>query len=277
MSRRRGFTLVELLVTVVVMGILGTALARLMISNSRFVSRQSAMLDARQTARAAMTILGTDLRMVTDSGLLAASKDSVTIRVPYAFGLLCEMTGSTTYGSLAPVDSAMYAGAIMAGVAWRGVSGAYVFRSGQSAWDVPSATAKCTVDSIRVVSGSSASTSGRVVGISGGYMADPGTVFYLYQVITYRFKASAIYPGRVGLWRTPRGGTAQEVLAPFDTSAGFRFMVGASQTAQAAPPAALTSVAGLELRLDAQSVDIPNGSLKPLTYQLRTRTRFLNR
>lgn len=84
---RRGVTLVELLVTLLVLGFLGTALARLMISNSRFVSKQEALLEARQTARAAMNVMLPELRMVSDGGLVAADPDSVTVRVPYVFGI----------------------------------------------------------------------------------------------------------------------------------------------------------------------------------------------
>ena len=274
---RRGFTLIELLVAMVVVGLLGVSLARLMISDSRFVAGANARLDARQTARAGLTIMSTDLRMVTDGGLLAAAADSITVRVPYAFGLLCAMSGTTTYGSLAPVDSAIYAGAVMAGVAWRTASGAYAFRDGQTAWASPSSAGICAADSIRVVSGGSTSLSGRVIGISGSYMADPGTVFYLYQTVTYRFGASSTYSGRTALWRTTLGGTTEELLAPFDTTAGFTYVIGNSQTPVDSVPTNLDAVTGVELNLDAQSVSAPEGSSAPRTYALHTRVKFLNR
>jgi prepilin-type N-terminal cleavage/methylation domain-containing protein len=69
--RSRGFTLVEVLIAIAVMSVLATALTRILLSDSRFVSRQEALLTARQTARAAMNVMSVELRMVSDSGLLA--------------------------------------------------------------------------------------------------------------------------------------------------------------------------------------------------------------
>src|SRR5579872_5541358 len=50
----RGFTLVELMLAMVVMALLGIGLTRILINDSRVVSRQDAMMSARQGARAAM-------------------------------------------------------------------------------------------------------------------------------------------------------------------------------------------------------------------------------
>jgi prepilin-type N-terminal cleavage/methylation domain-containing protein len=274
---RRGFTLVELLVAMVVMGLLGTALARLLISDSRFVAKENARLDARQTARAGLTIMSTDLRMVTDGGLLAAAPESITVRVPYAFGLLCAMSGANTIGALAPVDSAIFANAVMEGVAWRTTPGAYSFRDGQTAWAAPSSASICAADSIRAVAGPTTSLSGRVIGMSGGLMGPAGTVFYLYQTVTYRFAASATFAGRVALWRTVAGGSDEEILAPFDTTAGFSYVIGSAQAPSDSAPANLSTVTGVELNLDAQSVSTPNGSTAPASFALRTRIKFVNR
>ena len=60
-----------------------------------------------------------------DGGLAAAAQDSVTVRVPYAFGMLCGGTGVTT-ASLLPADSLTYATALPDSVAIRTGSGAYV-------------------------------------------------------------------------------------------------------------------------------------------------------
>ncbi len=70
---RRGFTLVELLIAMVVTALLGVALTTLLISDSRFVSRQQAMLQARMAARASMNVMTVELQLVSDSGLIAAA------------------------------------------------------------------------------------------------------------------------------------------------------------------------------------------------------------
>ena len=58
---RRGFTLVELLVAMVVMCILGIALIKVLSDNTRFVSRQDTSIDATLTSRAAMYAMMHDL------------------------------------------------------------------------------------------------------------------------------------------------------------------------------------------------------------------------
>jgi prepilin-type N-terminal cleavage/methylation domain-containing protein len=262
---RRGLTVIELLITLVVFGILGTALARLMISNSRFVSRQEALLEARQNARAAMHLMMTELRMVSDGGVRAASSDSVTVRIPYVFGVLCRnATGATT-----PADSVISAAAVQGGIAWRLTSGAYAFDStvtmanGGPAGD-------CTQDSIKVVPG------GRHVTFSRSNIAPVGTVFYFYQRVTYKFAASTQLPGRTALWRGVGSGASEEILSPFSGGSRFAFLVGSRLTVQEAVPP-LAQIQGLELRLVGESELPANGDAAPTQYALMPRIKFVNR
>lgn len=269
--KRRGFTLAELLVVIVVMAVLGTALMQLMVNNSRFVSRQEAQLEARQTARAAFLVMSTELRMVTDGGLLAADSDSVTVRVPYVFGITCEESGGATIASLMPADSMEYASATADGVALLGSSGSYTFPSGGITVASSTQTSACTTDSIRTIAG------GRLVALSKTGIATPGTLFYLYETVTYRFGSSTTFPGRTALWRRAGSSAATEMLAPFNAASGFGFLVGSRLTSQSTPPAQLSTVQGLELRLYAESVATPNGASTPSQFDLRTNVKFLNR
>lgn len=269
----RGFTLVELLIAMVVMAILGVALTRMLISDSRFVSRQDAMISARQGARAAMNTMAVELRMVGDGGLLAASPDSITARIPYAFGMSCESVTGILIVSLVPTDSLMYASAVHDGFAWRDDAGTYSY------WDKSSVassseTAACEADSIRVLPG------GMLVGISNGPVVPvpPGKILYLHQVVTYRFGASSELPGRVGLWRKVGAAPYEEIIVPFDTAAGFACLVGANLQVETCPPTGgLTAVRGLELRLISASERTPQGSGVPETFSLITKVLFLNK
>ena len=281
---RRGFTLVELLVAMVVMGILGIALIKVLSDNTRFVSRQDTMMDARLTARAAMYAMLNDLQEVGDGGLLAASRDSVTVRVPYAFGMLCGTSGGVTTGSLLPVDSLTYATALPDSIAIRTAAGPYVMQRLTSVSGTPN-QGDCTADSIRVVPG------GRLVGLAiQGPSPASGALFFLSQVVTYRFMASVAVPGRVGLWRRV-GSTgypgSNEVAAPLDSSARFAFLmqrdlahVDQRATFSGGPQqklAALDSVRGLELRLTGASVATPQGASRPQAFALWPRVTFRNK
>jgi len=262
---RRGLTVIELMITLVVFGILGTALARLMISNSRFVGRQEAQLEARQNARAAMHVIATELRMVADGGVRAAAAESVTVRIPYVFGVLCRNDRAV----IMPSDSVISASAVPGGIAYRLPSGTYAYDSAVT-MTMGGAAADCTVDSIKPV------TPGRHATLSRAGIAPAGTVFYFYQRITYKFAASTQLPGRKGLWRRVGYGAEEEILSPFGTATRFAFLTGTRLLVQTAPPP-LDQIQGLELHLVGESERPPNGETTPTQYALMPRIKFFNR
>jgi type II secretory pathway pseudopilin PulG len=260
------------------MGLLGAALARILINNSRFVERQDAMMEARATARAAMQSMASELHGVGDNGLLGASRDSVTLRVPYAFGMACRFSGGTTIASLMPVDSVTYASAAPEGLAWRTVGGAYTAISPVAVASSGNIS-QCTADSIRVIPG------GKLVAISGPSVNSnsppSGSLMYLYHTVTYKFAPSVDLPGRRGLWRKAGSAGYEELAAPFDTSAKFAFLFGPYMRVQVRTSisiqASRDSVRGLELRLTGASVTTPPGASRPPRFDLRSRIAFSNK
>jgi prepilin-type N-terminal cleavage/methylation domain-containing protein len=269
---RRAFTLVEVLTSLTILGIIGLAFVRLIISQARFTEGQMAMRNARTVSRNSMNILLTDLRMVQDNGgLQGAARDSVTVRVPVAFGLLCANTAGVATMSLLPVDSAMTALGHYAGWGYRdSVSGLFVYNDAASPVPFNSIAdgsgSTCTNDAIvlgqqqpGISQVQYGSRTGRVVQLTDPVMAgapNAGWPIFLYQQITYRFDSSTAYPHRVGLYRklkTAAAPVVDEIIAPFDTSAKFRFYVLNADAAQADAPADLNTVRGLELMLAGSS------------------------
>jgi prepilin-type N-terminal cleavage/methylation domain-containing protein len=268
---RRGFTLVELVVTMAVMGILGGALVRLTINQSRYVGEQEALMEARQTSRQAMNLLATELRMVSDNGVVQVSFDSITARVPFAFGMLCGVSGGAQIATLLPSDSAAWANALSPGVAYR--SGGSFTPAGGITVSASTASSACTADSIREVSG------GRLVALSPANVlssANTGDLMYLYETVTYRFATSGELAGRRALYRVS-GGTAEELLAPFASTAGFAYLTGSRLAVTTTAPTDLDSISGFELRLIAESSVTPSGRTAPITYDLRPRVRLGNK
>ncbi|HEX6940225.1 MAG TPA: prepilin-type N-terminal cleavage/methylation domain-containing protein, partial [Longimicrobiales bacterium] len=92
-----GFTLVELLVAVVVTAVLLAAVTQTVIVQQRTYREQMAVLGARQTARTALELIGTELREVSASGndIYVATPDSIRFRAYKKIGVVCAVvTGS---------------------------------------------------------------------------------------------------------------------------------------------------------------------------------------
>jgi prepilin-type N-terminal cleavage/methylation domain-containing protein len=264
MTGRRGFTLTELLVGMVLMGIVGVALTKLFVSQSRFYDRQSQMRRARFVTRTAINAAVSDLRMVeATGGVVSATTTQVTVRVPYAIGIVCANTPVQTTLSLWPVDSTVYATAGFGGYAWRDSVGNETYVEAGSSL-VSDAATVCTAANVTVLAG------GRVVAVRPPLPAAlpavtaVGTPVFLIQRLTYEFKVSTTLPGRTALWRTVVGtGQTDELVAPFDSTASFGFFVAGSDTAQAAVPVPVNTMRGLQLKLAGQSERAPEGTSAP--------------
>jgi prepilin-type N-terminal cleavage/methylation domain-containing protein len=290
MRGRRGFTLAELLVTMVILGVIGAALVRLILVQARFSEGQMALRDARSVSRNAMNIMLTDLRMVQDyDGLIVASKDSVTVRMPIAFGLLCATAPQVTM-ALVPVDSALSSLGVYAGWAYRdSVSGIYKYSVAANPApinSIPNGLLSTCTDSLvgpGILPITVGGRSTRMITVPDAPNGTPnaGWPVFIYQRVTYAFDSSKAFPGRRGLFRRLKtaSGTpiSDEIVAPFDTSAKFRFYVLNQDTAQSAVPASLNDVRGLQLVLAGASVTVPRGSSQAKQASLVTGVFFKNR
>jgi hypothetical protein len=219
-----------------------------------------------------------------------AGGQDFTIRVPYAFGILCGSPANSIYTiSLLPVDARMYAEAGFSGFAVRNKLGVYNY-SASNANPVAGASALCLTglyDSIHTVASINGSPAGTVVNVTrnaGNILPGPdrGSIVFLYRRIRYEFKASAALPGRIGLWRTkldaPNSATnPEELAAPFDVSSRVNFYVNNNAVAQAAVPADLSTVRGLELVLNGASDRAASGTAAPKVATMTTSVFFENR
>ena len=265
---RRGFSLIELIITLVLVSIIGVAAGRLLMSQTRFYTRLSAQRDARSVTRNARNIVQTELSMVeAGGGVVAATNDSITVRMPYAWGVFCS---ANTMMRL-PVDSAMYAMATFAGYAIKDTTatGAYTYTASATA-PTTGTTTNCTG-----TPGITAPANGAYLSVSGS-SGTAGAPMMLFQYVTYKFAASTLVPGKRGLFRRIGTGTVEELVAPFDTTAKFRYYNLYADTAQTTVPA-LTNIRGVQLQLDAQSIQRSSGQSNPESASIRTAIFFRNR
>lgn len=132
-SARRGFTLVELLVVVVVGTILVMATYQVLATNSRIYAVNNAQIQGQQIMRAGMDVLFGELREISIDGgdLVVMEGDHLTIRSQRAFGLVCD----TDY-SVSPEELTV----IRVGTWFESGDSIFVFadndpeRSGDDAW-----------------------------------------------------------------------------------------------------------------------------------------------
>lgn len=284
---RGGFTLVELLLSMIVTAIIGAALVRMTLAEARFMDQQEAWRSARSVSRSGINRLVSDLRMVEAIGGVSAAVaggQDFTIRVPYAFGTMCSTAGGVTTLSLLPVDSAMFNAPGFSGFAWRNnATGTYTYQSTAVSLTVPGTPANCTAAvprPVAILGSINGSPAGQTVNVVGNVNPVPqvGSIFFLFRLVRYEFKNSVAVPGRLGLWRTTvSGGGTEEIAAPFDNTARVNFYVLNSATAQAAVPASLGDIRGLELVLNGMSERTPGGSTTPKTANVTTSVFFENR
>lgn len=106
---RRGFTLVELLITIVVLGIIGTLLATTMLGQQRFFQRAYEMVGVRRELRTAMSLMPTDMRGLSSVGgdVLDFTATDMTFRATIGASIVCERgaAGASSF-TLPPLDLA---------------------------------------------------------------------------------------------------------------------------------------------------------------------------
>lgn len=277
---RRGFTIIELLVGIVIFAIVGALFTKLLTVQGRFFDRQGMGNAARNVSRASLNRVVSDFRMIeATGGVIAATPTSLTIRIPFAIGVVCKspLTGGTVL-SLLPVDSTTYANAGFYGYAWRDFkTGVYSYVE-NPATEVTGDPAVCVSVNITTV------TNGKTVLITPAVPVDAGlgTPVFLYSRVRYEFKASLAVPGRLGLYRTkiaPDGAeSSEELVAPFANTASWKFFtVNGGSVAQPAPPANLADMRGLELHLDGVSENIVAGQIDAEKAPFTTAVFFKNR
>lgn len=258
MRRRRGFSLIELLIAMVMVGIVGAGLVRMLTSQMRFFQRTAGAADARSVSRNAINIMRNEFRMIEPGGITAASTTSLTVRLPYRMGIFC----SNSTGTFMPIDSLIGATAVIQGYASRASSGAWTYVATTTA-PATGTDADCTgAPAIALIPG------GATLSLSPALASTSGTPLLLYQIVTYSLGNSVLAPGRTALWRTVTGGATEELAVPFDAASVFRFYVGTA-TSQAAAPGTLSTISGIEMVLLGESERNSPGTNEPETQTAR--------
>ncbi len=95
---RRGFTLVELIVVVVLGALVIAASMEVLITNQRTYTAQSAQIQGQEATRAALDVLWGELRELSTRGgdLLGMGTDTMAVRVMRNLGIVCNSDTTVT-------------------------------------------------------------------------------------------------------------------------------------------------------------------------------------
>lgn len=216
--------MVELLVAMVLGGIIVTALFELLSSQGRFVEMQSSREEVQQNTRAALELIGSELRTVPGGeALVSATADSITFRTSRLWGVVCDVPSATQLDVVFPtiVANSLSTNSGTGIVVELGGASPAVWSSAAPVTAIGSAAPDC--DGILLASQAERrSLTLASQPISGGVTPQEGDVVYLYDEVTYRTGTSASVPG-VWIQRRLGNGSNQPMAGPVDEALGLQF------------------------------------------------------
>lgn len=117
MTNRHGFTLVEILIALVLMGIIGSALYQLIVSNQRLYRAQVENVAINESARAAVSLIPGEVRELSagEGDIIAMNATSLTHKSMQGLYILCTAPNSgslevtidrNAFFGLRPIDAA---------------------------------------------------------------------------------------------------------------------------------------------------------------------------
>jgi prepilin-type N-terminal cleavage/methylation domain-containing protein len=286
---RRGFSLVEIITALTILAVIGGAMTKMILAQTRGYQYDNGGRRSRTAARSAMNIMITDLRMTQDNGgvsyLDATNHRRLDVRVPVAFGVVCEVTASRVVMVLTPVDSFALASIKYGGYAVRNSTTgiySYVAGGGIASADVSychSGGVSIYADTITM-----GGRQGKVVQVSGTPPAGTvvGSMAMIWQKVEYLFDSSKVFTKRAGLYRIVSDASTadtSELLAPFSWTARFSYFTNppqAKDTATKTAPSDLNTVRGIKILLAAEASDTVPGYNGPKKSPLTTAVFFKN-
>jgi prepilin-type N-terminal cleavage/methylation domain-containing protein len=102
---RRGFTIIELLVVMILLTLVGGAIVTVLLRQQRFYNSTQTLLETRQSLRQAVAMLPGDLRAISSVGgdIYAMTDSSIEFRSTFGTAILCA-TPSTTQLNIVPLN-----------------------------------------------------------------------------------------------------------------------------------------------------------------------------
>lgn len=94
---RRGYSMVELMIALVMLSAIGLVASRLMLGQQRFYQRTNEQMGVRRELRTALSLLPSELRSISSSGgdIRTFDNNSITFRSVLGIGVVCARTATS--------------------------------------------------------------------------------------------------------------------------------------------------------------------------------------
>ncbi len=283
---RRGFTLIELMIALVLLGIVSMGIYRVLVSNQRIYRAQTQRIDLQQNIRAAATILPAEFRELDafDGDIKAMASDSIKIRAMRQLAIMCSppVLGGVLTGRQITVRDSPFFGSRNFNPATDSLllyyEGDEASRNDDSWWLArltAVGTAPCPAGAGggngRLLTADMANAIPPQVNAAGNIQT--GSPLRGFEIVTYR-----LYQAADGLWYVGlrNAGGLQPVVGPLSGSGGLTFTYyDGTGTVTAVP----TSVAEIEIRVrarTAQTLQMPSGGQVTPVDSIVTRVSLRN-
>jgi prepilin-type N-terminal cleavage/methylation domain-containing protein len=230
-GRRNGFSLIELLVAITITAILATVLFQLLVGQGKLTSLSSAQQEVQQNARGALEIIAADLRATPSGGISQAAANSVTMKVPKAFGIICSSAVDEMYAAFPVVPSTT----IPTGTV-DSPMGVFKYDSITARWDTADVAGyRSTVTQVTYMGTSHAACNANLLAgtpaiyrFQGSHfpVGGAGTLIAPFDVVQYSVATSAVSGSSDPLW-VVRGNTAsgsnQPLAGPVPSTSSLQF------------------------------------------------------
>ncbi len=246
---RAGFSLIEVLLVLALLGTVSSAAIWLFIKNSRFYDRSDETIGARENLRATIDLLSAEVRQASPADFLAAASDSLTIRFDVSRAIVCDSTAPDQVALV--VFDTVRAANVPSTFRGTAVSDPYdssfTFLDG---WRSPVIGKGSGPRAACEARGASTELpSSRFRAVSGwrsryGKLPPAGSFVRVYGRLSYRLGTSSFEPG-LGVWRN-----GQELASPFAEGSSFSYILEGGAEQSAVPVGDLGRIRAVHIRLE---------------------------
>jgi prepilin-type N-terminal cleavage/methylation domain-containing protein len=294
-DRRAGFTLIELLIALLLGAVVLGVAFQAMQAHGRFARIQADRASVQQGSRAAVDLVAAELRSADPLGIIEARENSVTARVPRAWGIVCRHTDSelavlfpsAAVPALEPRDEWIALPAVATSLSWQFLP---VTDRTSIAAERTTAVQACEPLRSSIVPAAGLRSQARMYrvrewGGQGGHLGlaagevglERGRPVYVFDAVRYDVSTTTTAPG---YWLRRNSGPAMQMqpfVGPLSGSDGLwirYYAESGEELPSPVEPAANSSIRSIEIRLTVRGrVEVDRRNLVDST---RTRVVLRN-